>query len=362
MSNNLTYTALCALCVLVLLGACERQEMTDQAPLRTVRTITVTEANAERIRKFTGVSESDHKAKLSFKIPGTVTRLDVAVGDTLSEGQVIAEIDASTYALQLQQTEADLARAKAEQRNAEADYQRIRGLYENNSTSKDNLDQARAGAESAKAQVRTAAKAVELAHLNLSYTRLPAKAGCLIATISTEVGENIASGQEIVQVNCGKNLNVILSVPENAIADFVTGIEASVTFDSDPMGNIYRGIVSEVGVAATGTAFPVTVTLEAISGLRTGLSAEVSFVFDKPTSAVPVVPSSAVGEDEQGRHVFVVMPDESGQRGQITRRAVETGRMTREGIEVTTGINPGDQVVTAGVSVMREGLVVKIDR
>ena len=81
------------------------------------------------IRTFSGVSKSELEAKLSFKVAGTITSLNVSVGDTIESGQLIAELDPSTYQLQEQQAQADLTRATAELRNADSAYQRTRELY-----------------------------------------------------------------------------------------------------------------------------------------------------------------------------------------------------------------------------------------
>ncbi len=339
---------------------CDNTAEIEELPLRAVRYISVTKSDSDRIRKYSGVSESDQEAKLSFKVPGNLIKLNVSVGDAISVGQVIAEIDPETYALQLQQSEADFARANSEKRNAQAAYLRVRGLYENQSASKNELDTARAAAESANALVNAAQKGVELARLNLSYTELISATDCSVATTSVDQGENITAGQEIVLVNCGNALNINVSVPESAISDFEFGVAAEVEFDAIP-GVVYSGRVSEVGISAIGTTFPVTVSLLDISDLRVGLSAQVSFRFNNQISETIIVPSSAVGEDQDGRYVYVVIPSDVSKQGKIERRNVTVGNIVSSGIEILTGIEEGDRVVTAGVSVIRDGLLVQID-
>jgi len=343
----------------LIVGACGKKEEVGEAPLRSVRYIEVEVGNTERARSFSGVSKSEQEANLSFKVTGTLLTFDIAVGDVLEPGQLIAEIEPSEYQLQAQQAQADLTRAIAEQRNAASTYQRTRELYENQNASKTDLDTSRAGFESAEALVSVSERALEISQLNVSYTRLSAAESCSVASTSVEVGENVSIGQEILRVNCGDEIKVEVSVPENLISLVTPGVPTSVTFDSIP-GKTYEGKVTEIGVSATSTTFPVSVRLTASDGLRTGLAAQVRF--NLPVDEVKfVVPVSAVAEDGAGRYVYIVILDDTGHSGKIKRATVEVGNIVSSGIEIDSGINVGDKVVTAGVSVIRDGLEVLVN-
>lgn len=345
-----------SIALVLLVTACDKAEEQTEPELRSVRYVEVT-AGADRVRTFTGVSKSEQEAKLSFKVSGTLINLAVAVGDSIEPDQLIAELDASSYQLQQQQAQADLTRASAEQRNAAAAYKRTRELYENENASKNDLDSARTGFESSQALVSAAQRAVDLTRLNVSYTKLVSNESCSVASTSADAGENVQVGQEIVRVNCGEQLEVEVSVPENLIASFSPGTPATIEFDSVP-GQSYSGEVTEVGVAATGTTFPVSVRVNDSQDLRAGLAAQVGFTFASESSS-PVVPVTAVSEDQDGRYVFLLTPGESDAIGIIKRQEVAIGNIVADGIEVTNGVNPGDKVVTAGVTVIRDGLEVK---
>jgi len=327
--------------------------------MRSVRYVEVEAGNTEKARSFGGVAKSEQEANLSFKVTGTLITFDIAVGDVLEAGQLIAEIEPSEYQLQAQQAQADLTRAIAEQRNAASTYQRTRELYENQNASKTDLDTSRAASESAEALVSVSERALEISQLNVSYTRLTATESCSVASTSVEVGENVSIGQEILRVNCGDEIKVEVSVPENLISLVTPGLSTSITFDSIP-GKIYEGKVTEIGVSATSTTFPVSVRLTESDSLRTGLAAQVRF--NLPVDEVKfVVPVSAVAEDDEGRYVYIVILDDSGHSGVIKRAAVEVGNIVSNGIEIASGINLGDRVVTAGVTVIRDGLEVLVN-
>ena len=114
-------------------------------------------------------------------------------------------------------------------------------------------------------------------------------------------------------------------MPEGLIQQIQQDAAVRVVFGAIP-GRTLRGVVTEVGVAATGTTFLVTVALAEGEGeVRPGMAAEVTFEFpDDGRGARFVVPPEAVGEDRQGRFVFVAEPSGEG-LAVVQRRAVTVG-------------------------------------
>ncbi|MGB0908874.1 MAG: efflux RND transporter periplasmic adaptor subunit [Nitrospirales bacterium] len=346
-----------------ILFACQAQDPPEvQEILRPIRSETVSLSGSNQTRTFSGKARAGLEAKLSFKISGTVNRLSVKVGDKLKQGQVVATIDPRDYDLQVQRAQAALTRANAAARSAAADYARVRALYENRNASRNDLDQARASAESSRADVSSNTKELELARLKLGYTRLQAPAACFVASAPVEVNENIQAGETIIEVVCGSRLEVAVGVPEVFIARVTRGSKVTTTFDSIP-GIQFPAIVTKVSVASgqTATTFPVTVQLQqAVPGFRSGLAAEVTFRFEagngKPRILVPPV---AVGEDPDGRYVYIVEELENG-IGIVKRTPVTVGELSAEGLEIIDGLSDGTRIATAGVRRLREGQKVRL--
>lgn len=341
-----------------LLSGCDRDVTVEEPRLRPVRTITVSEPVTVRTRTFSGSSKSSRESRLSFKVAGTVVEIPVQVGDDLKAGDLVARLDPSQYELQLQQAQASLVQAEASARNAEANYNRVKGLYENSNASRNDLDSARAVAESARAQQRAQEKSLELARLNLSYTRLLVNADCSLADLSVEVNENVAAGSQVARVNCGQELEVNTDVPESVIAGISQGMAVTIRFNSLP-GDTFEGRVIEVGVASDGTSstFPVSVRVEEPDpALRSGLAAEVSFSFtSKSVAGTHLVPLTAVVNDADGPYVYVAEPVAEAGQAIVRRKPVRLGELTEAGMQVQAGLATGDRVITAGVSVIREG-------
>ncbi len=349
----------------LLLSACGDNDdiIDEETPLRPVRYTTVSSIEAGSMRTFSGLAKAGQESNLSFRVGGAVQSIPVEVGDKLKKGQVIAEIDPSQYQLEAQQAVANLSQAEATLRNAQANFERVKGLYENNNTSRNELDSARATAESSEAQVSASRKALELARLNVSYTKLKATEACGIADVLTEMNENISAGQTIVSVTCGDRLEVEIAIPESMIALIKRDMDASVSFSSIA-DKTFQAKVTEVGVASTaGSTYPVTVALkDSPNGLRSGLAAQVSFALDMGNGESNfIIPAVAIGEDVSGRYVFIVDAIEQAGIGKVRRQAVTIGELTPTTLEVIEGVKEGDKVIIAGVNIVREGLKVLID-
>ncbi|MFC1682690.1 efflux RND transporter periplasmic adaptor subunit [Candidatus Zixiibacteriota bacterium] len=347
-----------------LVFSCGQDEQAEPEIIRPVRYLQAFATGGTRVRTFSGITQAGVESNLSFRVPGTVSRVAVKVGDKVTKGQAIAQLDPSDYQLQVQQAEAALANSKAQDRNARANYERIRSLYENNSSSRAELDGARATSESAAAGLKSVEKQLELAQLQVGYTTLKAPTDGAIAQVNVEANENAQAGQPIIMLTVGSDIEVKLSVPGVLISQIKEGSKVTVSCDAVP-DKEFTAAVREVGVAATGvgTTFPVTVRLDSKDAeIRPGMAATVAFLFEsREKREVFVIPSHAVVEDREGRFVYVVEPitDQAG-FGTVGRRAVTVGELTAEGIEVTDGLIDGDLVVTAGTSRIKEGQRVKM--
>ncbi|MEM6639900.1 MAG: efflux RND transporter periplasmic adaptor subunit [Pseudomonadota bacterium] len=344
----------------LLFGCGQTTTDTGDVPLRPVRTAVVSSAGGQRERAFTGLSQSTQESRMSFRVGGTVIELPVQVGDDLKKGDLIARLNPSTYELTVQQSDAALAQALANQRNADASYSRTKELYENNNASRNELDGARASAESARAQVRSARKSLEIAQLNRSYTRLEAAADCTIAQLDVDLNENVNAGTPVARVNCGSDIEVRVGVPEGLITDLKRGMDASIRFNA-VRDRQFAGTVTEIGTAPESGAatFPVVVSLnDTDPAVRPGMAAEVALAFERSSDgSILVIPAAAVINDERGTFVFVAKPTDA-REATIQRRAVRIGELTADGIQVLDGLSPGDHVVTAGTTVIRENQTV----
>ncbi len=330
--------------------------------IRPVRYVQVFASGGERVRSFSGISQAGKESRLSFKVPGNITRLAVAVGDPVDAGDLIARIDPDDYRLQVEEAEANLNRAQAQSRNANAQLDRVRGLYENQHTSLNDLDAAQTAYDVADAAVRSADKGLAQARNQLGYTELKAPVAGDIARVLIEENENVGAGQAVVVLTSGDQADVLVSVPEILIAQIREGEDVDVALDAIP-GRQFAAKIIEVGVSATGTAttYPVKVRLAGQhDGIRPGMAAEVRFSFSSESGRERIiVPPVSVGEDRSGRFIFVVEDMKDG-IGTARRRNVRVGELLSGGIEITEGLADGEWLVTAGVNKLTDGRSVRL--
>ena len=90
----------------MMLSACGKSDEAVEERLRPVRYVTVGDASFFRDRSFSGTSKSSRESRLSFKVSGTIINVPVQIGQRLSAGKLIAEIDPASYVLQAKQAQA----------------------------------------------------------------------------------------------------------------------------------------------------------------------------------------------------------------------------------------------------------------
>ena len=341
------------------LGGCTEETVPEPSKPRPVRVMEVQRRSDTVPSVLAGVAKAGLESTLSFRVSGTIEKLPIVVGEMVSRGDLLGALDAIDYELALEEARASEAQAEASLRQAIADYGRVRQLYENNNVALSDLDAARAGFESAQAQVEAAQKRIAQAKQQVGYTELRAPTSGAIAEIRAEVNETVSAGQAVVRIASGERPEIEVPVSEVTIPYIRVDMLTTISFDALP-NETFEGRVTEVGVS-TGSGrstYPVTVQLTRTSPLvRPGMAAEVRFEIAAPSNARIVVPPLAVGEDRDGRFVFVI--DDSTGQTIARRRAVEVGNFAPDGVELLSGVEPGERLITAGVRRLVDGMQVK---
>jgi len=343
----------------LLMGGCGTPD--ELAPtIRPVRTIVPAAMQGEVDRTFRGTVQASDQAAIGFKVGGRLSLMNVEVGDLVTAGQLLAELDSTELQLQLSKANATLAQAQASARVAKTNRDRIEALYVNNNASAADVDSARANADATAAQTVASARQRDLAAQQLEDAQLHAtRAGAVAETIATE-GELVGAGNPVVVITSGDRLEVLFAVPSTLIARLQRGMKAGVRLQTEG-GEPIAATVTEVGVVSSGGTFSVTAVFDDATGeLRAGqpVVVDVSFPATEEQDAL-VVPLTAVGNDDAGTFVWVATPTDED-LGSISRVEIETGSWSADGIEVTKGLTGQEHVVTAGVSRVFDGQVVRL--
>ena len=350
---TLAFSGLC------VIGCADEPEVQEKT-LRPVRFVEVQPMEDERSQTFAGVARAGEEVALSFRVSGSLSDLRVKLGQQVKRGDVLARLDPTDFELQVEQGAAGLAQAEAALRQAEASYDRARSLYENQNASKADLESARAAAESAEAQTRASLKNLDQVKRQLAYAELKAPIAGNIALVDAERNENIQAGQPVIVLTSSGHPEVRVSMPELLVGQVHEGMRTSIRFDALP-GMTFNGEVDEVAAASLGgSTFEVTVKVnEGNPAIRSGMASDVTFYLGGGRGSRIVVPQLAVGEDSGGNFVYLLSSSGEGE-GTVNRRTVEVGDIDTGGLEIRSGLEPGDKVVTAGVRRLTEGMAVKV--
>ena len=365
-SKALTYGLSCLLLASVFLSGCKEEVAPPVERIRAVKTIVVADLASDQMRKFPGTIEPVDSSLLSFEVDGIVQEVLVDVGDKFSKGDVLVRLDNKPLQLSVESARAALSRTSAQLQEKQSAYERERRIQKEDAgaTTQKAVDQARAAYESQVQGVSYNEAQLELAQRDLAHTELVAPYNGIVSARTVEPAEVAARGVHMLEVYAEAAMQVAVSIPEQMIEGVYTGLEGEVMLSNRP-DNPYDAIVSEVGSSATSAnAYPVTAIINNTDErLRPGMTAELRLTFvDADIQAaflVPVhafLPGAVNGGTVKGEnHVYLF----DSQTSVVRKTAVKTKGLQGNHVVVSEGIAPGDILVVAGVSFLRDGQQVK---
>lgn len=349
-------TTLLALAALVLLSACKRGEEAPVAEIRPVRVIKIETRVAGDTVSLTGNVQAQTEINQSFRIDGRLIERNVEVGDTVKPGQLLARLDPLNEETALQSARAQLAAAQAQNVEARTNQGRLRDLLKENAVSRASFDQADALFKVTQSQVETAQSQVTLAQNRVNYTRLNASVSGVVTARGPEPGEVVQAGRMIVQVAREGARDAVFDVPAAVKNSAPSNPSITVSLTSDPSITA-AGQVREVSPRAdpvTGT-FSVRVRLvNPPAAMRLGST--VTGRMKLETAPAIDIPASALNRSGKAASVWVVDP----KTGIVSARPIEVRAFDAARVQVTSGLSPGDIVVTAGVQALRPGQQVRM--
>lgn len=350
----------CVWLILTMLIGCGQQEaVVEKAPLKPVRTMTVS-FDDEVTKSFTGTVDAIRTAALGFRVSGELSAVNVKEGQFVQQGQVLAALDQTDFKITLAASQAEYDRAFSE-------FNRAQKLVKKGAVSRSEFDKLKAQLGSAQAQLNSAKQ-------NLKYTSLAAPFAGLIAKRYMENYEKVATADTFAFLQDMSAFKVKINIPESVMIKLKqhssTGVYAIFNGNQEVH---YPLTFKEVTTRADeqNQSYTVTFIMDAPSDitLLPGMSARVIGKLKNADQPTINVPTDTVLEDSNGRYVYVVTPlrDETAGEGTggeivgtVSRRDVTVGGLNAKGIQIDTGLNAGDRLVTAGMSKMHPGLVVKL--
>ena len=328
--------------MIVALFSCGEKKQT--AVEQTVR-VKVKQIQAEAVngeQGFSGTIEESSGAALSFAASGTISRIYVDEGQTVRQGQLIAELDPTTM-------ENAYAIAKTGLEHAQDTYNRMKELHDAGSLPEMQWIQI-------ESQLKTATAQEAMARKSLADTKLYAPFSGYIAQKNAEMGQNAAAGLSVVKlVNIG-SVKVKISVPEDDVQRIKKGSSMKIIVPA--LGNReFSGHVTERGVSADprSRTYEVKATILNHDGqLLPGMICQAFTNYMQGTTGV-FVPANLVQLDSNNKtFVWVV------NGGKAVKREIIISDETAQGAQVGGGLAAGDQLIVAGQQKVSNGMKVEV--
>ena len=349
----------CALAALVTtLVACSKDEA-PQEPLRSVKLLTVAGSDLALYGEYAAEVRARVESRLGFRVGGKLVQRPAETGQRVGAGQLLAVLDAQDFQLAAQAAQAQVSAAQSQRDLAAAEFKRFEALKAQNFISGAELERREATLKAADAALNQA-KAQALAQSNQAgYARLTASHAGVVTAIEAEVGQVVSAGQPVLRLAHDGPRDAVFAVSESAILSIRLGQSMSATVLSS--GQKVQGTVREIAASADPVTRTYAVKLALASGmgeslpLGTTLNVRASGV----SGALPPViklPTSALRQEGQGTAVWVL--DEATMT--VNSRTVQLGPVDGNDVVVTSGLQPGQKVVSAGVHVLSPGQKVTV--
>jgi membrane fusion protein (multidrug efflux system) len=374
MKRSLQRGTILAAGVALILAACHKQDAPSAPQPAPVGVVVAQPQDAPLIQDQVGRISSYRTADVRARVPGILLHRLYAEGTDVKAGQKLFEIDPQPLRAELDAQLGALASARATAANATATANRNRGLIGKNYISRQDLDTAEANERTTNAAVKQAEANVQSARINLSYTEvvspIDGRAGQQQVTEGALVGQSdttlLTQVDELdkVYVNfsvSATDLDTMRSAASKGTATLAKNSATGVLIQL-PDGSDF----SEAGQldfsSATVNPTTGTVSLRALVANPGTRLLPGQFVTVKATLGslhnVYLVPQAAVQRDSNTAYVMVVgegkaTEPQSGKEKRIAsaaiRRPVQTDRLIGANWVVSSGLNPGDQVIVKGL-------------
>ncbi len=357
---------------------------TDQTSTPSPRAVETIDLQAQTTRPgggLAGIVMPARQAKLGFQVGGRLQGPLLAEGTMVEEGADLATLDPADYQVQAEaagaasdtalagvdRAAALLEQAEAAYQKAQLDYERMKSLFEANTISRAQFDDAGTQLSLAAAKYREAQSAyfegqgssvsdyqraqaqAGLSRLQLSHTGLTAPFKGTILKKLGESGEMVSAGAPVYVIGDLDQIKVEVTLAAAALKDWQAGDPVNVTSPDLP-GQNWAGAVSQVNPAVdtqTGTFLMEVKVDNPGHALKPGMVARVAST--RQTGAALWIPVGALVKRGSDVTVFVVRDDQS------FARKITTGETTGNLIQVLEGLAPGEELVIRGALYLHDG-------
>ena len=343
--------------------------------VRPVRTVTLTNGRETFTRRYFGTVQGSKRADLSFRVSGTLSKINIENGASVKRGTLLAALDPRDFNTRISQAQSSLSQAQAQYKNSQADFKRYENLYRQKVIARSQYDTYKTQVDVAKSAVDSAQANLKAAQDSLRDTELRAPFDGVIASRTVENFQDVTAKQTIFTLQDLSSLEIVFNIPDNDVltapipkVHSIQDLKAhtqdftlNAKFDAMP-GKFFPLSIKEISTQATASnTYPITAVMPPQNAIRIlpGMSVTVDVDFSgkkEPSVSKFSVPVTAIRNEGGNNYVWRYAV------GQVSRVPVNVGQIHDGGYVDIDGdtLNNGDVIVTAGVYFLHEGQRVRL--
>ena len=278
--------------------------------------------------------DGDENVTVNSQVPGSVTKINVSAGSTVSKGQVLAEIDNETYIKGLDELQ-------TAREFANTVYLKQKNLWEQKIGTEIQYLQAKNTIESLDKKLATLNQQIEM-------TKIKSPISGVVDEVFLKLGQMAAPGMPGIRVVNMNKLKIKADIAESYISKVKTGDEVEILLPD--LNQTIKAKLSYVGkvIDALNRTFNVEISLPANSSLHPNMVAVIK-IADYTNTSTFVLPANVVQITDEGTYVFVA------ENNIARKRNVVVGKNYKGTIEVTEGLNENDPIITTGFQDIVDG-------
>lgn len=323
-----------------ILVGCQNKTVSDSVDNKVtkVKIMQVSDSKLTVSKRYSGTVEESTGTSLSFPVPGTIDKVYVKIGDRVVKGQIMASVDTTVI-------KSSYNAAKAALDQAQDAYNRLKQLHDEKSLADIKWVDVQSKLQQAQSMERMAEK-----NLKDCYLRAPFSG--VVAEKKMEIGQNVVPGVPVVKIVTMQQVKVNVSVPEDDIKDIKIGDKAVLHVKSAKDGFIEGSVVEKAVVAnPLSRSYEVKIAVDNKDNrLLPGMVTETYITGSNNQVSGVVLPANVIQIDERNNNFVWI-----NNGGKASKRIVNCGAYTAEGVVISEGISSGDEVIVFGQQKVSEG-------